>query len=260
MKIREQKELVMLKMALVILIVLVAVDAAEAGKKPSCSDLNREWRADYIEDFGLDVDEGGTMQRRFDCPSPESRLAYALWDLRHTKFESDALYKSPGSENWFYLYARNHISRMVFVHVPGCVFTSNANFEVRILTDCQNVDVGKPGSIGPHTIIHEARHAEMKRNNDQSILSTHEVCNQGDFADNPNKHCDRYFTEDLQEGGSYSYTIKFTAWLTYRSDYDTLSKKYMKKLLVYRADNNFNTPLTKAQRDKWIRERARAGF
>jgi hypothetical protein len=260
MKIREQKELVMLKMALVILIVLGAVDVAEAGKKPSCSDLNREWRTDYIEDFGLDAGEGGTMQQRFDCPSPESRLAYALWDLRHTKFEIDALYESPGSENWFYLYARNHINRMVFVHVPGCIFTSNANSEVRILTGCQNADVGKPWSIGPHTIIHEARHAEMKRNKDQTVLSTHEACNQGDFADSPNKHCDRYFTEDLHEAGSYSYTIKYTAWLTYRSDFDTLSKKYLKRLLVYRADNNFNTPLTKSQRDKWIRERARAGF
>ncbi len=171
----------------------------------SCKVLEIEWYKTYTKVLNVSWDT-----ETFTCPSFESKVAQAFYDLHHMDFKSN----SDGFKPDFWNYVKTHIKNVKYN--KEC--TALAMGGNGVITFCPAFAKDSREDRAS-TIIHETRHSDLG-------APRHVTCVGGHYS-GKNGACDETFHNGALEGSGFNADIYFYGWALARKD-NTLSKSVMR--------------------------------
>jgi hypothetical protein len=194
-----------------------------------CEDLEKAWRTKYTAEFKVTW-----KSKIFKCPGRESKVAQALWDLEHLKFENAGNGPVPD----FYDLVQSHFEKISRDHKEK---DADAYSLDRTMTICRGFYKDDRFERAA-TLVHEARHMEWDD-------PEHVRCKKGPYR-HKEDGCDQTFWDGEWKGSGYNADVYFFAWLRSAKPYNELTRAVINSGLYYLIPERFNE-ITAEQIKKW---------
>ena len=199
---------------------------------PSCQELNQLWLSRYHGEFGVQ-----TKRENFSCPSIESRLARAFYQLESIAFPAG----KDGRRADFYSWAQRLIRKIIIIDHYYEPFP-----EVMILgsRSLKTLYIYKPVAENScdycllQILLHETRHLEPDSDD-------HSLCVRGHFKDQ--LACDQQLFLRGHAGGGYNMGFRYLLHIYRYALNSPFDRHKLYSQLQFMLDNHFNEVTTDQQ-------------
>jgi hypothetical protein len=216
--------------------VFLSLVCGSASADPSCGQLNQIWQQKYRYDF-----KPLWPYNSFFCPSAESAIVQAMYELDTTSFFPSSSGFIPG----FYFWVTHLMRGVAFQDGPAGNAVASTNRSTGITTFYKSFAT-QSLEWRTATLVHEARHI-------QADDPGHVTCDHGRMKGVPGA-CDQSLVNDqvgFGGGGSgYNYDFIYLWWVRDAANYTELDRSMANVEMKGLVLNSFNK-VTPEQVQKW---------